>query len=103
MQTTGLDHLLVAGLPLLLEALNLLFARVFQPAQLRFPIATQHNIGTPASHVGCHRYVAGPAGLGNDLGDRKSTRLNSSHVRISYAVFCLKKKTQPRPPPVGSL
>src|SRR5690554_6552448 len=27
-----------------------------------------------------------------DLGDRKSTRLNSSHVRISYAVFCLKKK-----------
>src|SRR6266498_5007980 len=26
-----------------------------------------------------------------DAGDRKSTRLNSSHVRISYAVFCLKK------------
>src|SRR5206468_4585035 len=27
-----------------------------------------------------------------DLGDRKSTRLNSSHDQISYAVFCLKKK-----------
>src|SRR5436305_11835139 len=27
-------------------------------------------------------------------GDRKSTRLNSSHVRISYAVFCLKKKNE---------
>src|SRR5207249_7333375 len=27
--------------------------------------------------------------------DRKSTRLNSSHVSISYAVFCLKKKTHP--------
>src|SRR2546430_3284359 len=27
--------------------------------------------------------------------DRKSTRLNSSHSQISYAVFCLKKKTQP--------
>src|SRR5438067_10558374 len=27
------------------------------------------------------------------LGDRKSTRLNSSHVSISYAVFCLKKKS----------
>src|SRR5690349_23501853 len=27
------------------------------------------------------------------LGDRKSTRLNSSHVEISYAVFCLKKKS----------
>src|SRR3989442_11904300 len=31
--------------------------------------------------------------LAEVLGDRKSTRLNSSHVRISYAVFCLKKKT----------
>src|SRR5256885_6207972 len=29
------------------------------------------------------------------LGDRKSTRLNSSHLVISYAVFCLKKKKQP--------
>src|SRR5690348_18014441 len=29
-----------------------------------------------------------------DVGDRKSTRLNSSHPSISYAVFCLKKKTQ---------
>src|SRR3989442_8103036 len=37
-----------------------------------------------------------PGGTGFDLcgelRDRKSTRLNSSHVRISYAVFCLKKK-----------
>src|SRR5690554_1944864 len=30
------------------------------------------------------------------LVDRKSTRLNSSHVRISYAVFCLKKKKKTR-------
>src|SRR5690349_22610273 len=30
--------------------------------------------------------------------DRKSTRLNSSHVEISYAVFCLKKKRSPPPP-----
>src|SRR5699024_12472409 len=30
--------------------------------------------------------------------DRKSTRLNSSHVSISYAVFCLKKKIIPPPP-----
>src|SRR5256886_4340226 len=29
-------------------------------------------------------------------GDRKSTRLNSSHSQISYAVFCLKKKTDAR-------
>src|SRR5690606_41902150 len=30
--------------------------------------------------------------VGYTLPDRKSTRLNSSHVKISYAVFCLKKK-----------
>src|SRR5690625_7363492 len=30
------------------------------------------------------------------VGDRKSTRLNSSHVAISYAVFCLKKKNNKR-------
>src|SRR5260221_2707345 len=30
--------------------------------------------------------------------DRKSTRLNSSHTVISYAVFCLKKKKPPPPP-----
>src|SRR5256886_13596330 len=30
--------------------------------------------------------------VGGDVGDRKSTRLNSSHSQISYAVFCLKKK-----------
>src|SRR5207249_3887967 len=32
-----------------------------------------------------------------DYPDRKSTRLNSSHVSISYAVFCLKKKKTPSP------
>ena len=34
--------------------------------------------------------------LDNGEIDRKSTRLNSSHVAISYAVFCLKKKTTRR-------
>src|SRR5690606_40673185 len=32
--------------------------------------------------------------------DRKSTRLNSSHVKISYAVFCLKKKKHIHDPPL---
>src|SRR5436305_6347463 len=51
-----------------------------------------------AAHV-VHRGITQDpdvAGVGVDLDladrDRKSTRLNSSHVRISYAVFCLKKK-----------
>src|SRR5436309_10156035 len=38
-----------------------------------------------SEHGGEHQHKTKP-------GDRKSTRLNSSHVKISYAVFCLKKK-----------
>src|SRR5438874_6659343 len=34
------------------------------------------------------------SGVGSAAQDRKSTRLNSSHVEISYAVFCLKKKSK---------
>src|SRR3989442_4641426 len=64
--------------------------------------APQRRAGTRANHA---------ARAGRPLGDlqrklvfeqqsrvvdRKSTRLNSSHVRISYAVFCLKKQTGPR-------
>src|SRR5439155_14818692 len=42
--------------------------------------------------VGLH-YCGRPPGTdGGQPGDRKSTRLNSSHVASSYAVFCLKKK-----------
>src|SRR5436305_9046763 len=39
-------------------------------------------------------FVVELGGIARLLEDRKSTRLNSSHVRISYAVFCLKKKKQ---------
>src|SRR2546430_17415153 len=39
-----------------------------------------------------HRRVASAGGPAPAGGDRKSTRLNSSHSQISYAVFCLKKK-----------
>ena len=39
-------------------------------------------------------WVSGPIRINSFYrGDRKSTRLNSSHLVISYAVFCLKKKT----------
>src|SRR3712207_8869914 len=47
----------------------------------------------PAGGVGPAHRDTGEAGEGSALtGDRKSTRLNSSHANISYAVFCLKKK-----------
>src|SRR5690348_17792000 len=40
-----------------------------------------------------HNVIAADPGMhGSGAGDRKSTRLNSSHPSISYAVFCLKKK-----------
>src|SRR5690606_41885679 len=37
-------------------------------------------------------HLQSKAGIAGVKADRKSTRLNSSHVKISYAVFCLKKK-----------
>src|SRR5690606_40988581 len=40
----------------------------------------------------CVLQAAKPVGEVRSVLDRKSTRLNSSHVKISYAVFCLKKK-----------
>src|SRR2546430_13441746 len=45
---------------------------------------------------GCPRYMAAVI-RGVRVGDRKSTRLNSSHSQISYAVFCLKKKKSTAP------
>src|SRR5207253_11420463 len=48
------------------------------------------QLGEPVAALdGNGRVAVAP---GADSGDRKSTRLNSSHVAISYAVFCLKKK-----------
>src|SRR5256885_4024204 len=45
-------------------------------------------------------FLAGHARDRSDAGDRKSTRLNSSHPVISYAVFCLEQtKTRPRQSP----
>src|SRR5688572_31212546 len=46
------------------------------------------------AHEGGHHTLAAPghACAGLSHADRKSTRLNSSHSQISYAVFCLKKK-----------
>src|SRR2546429_6807139 len=49
----------------------------------------------PAGLGGGTRPDGARPGAGRDRRDRKSTRLNSSHGYISYAVFCLKKKKQP--------
>src|SRR5260221_7302262 len=69
------------------------------PRSTLFPYTTLFR--SPAYQVGLSR-GRGPLprdyghasgrGRGNQARDRKSTRLNSSHTVISYAVFCLKKK-----------
>src|SRR5690349_23493696 len=52
--------------------------------------AQNTRIAASTSAPRCFRTV--PTSFANTTLDRKSTRLNSSHVEISYAVFCLKKK-----------
>src|SRR2546422_5593837 len=51
--------------------------------------AIQAGMGGPKNHL-----VGGSEPQESGIGDRKSTRLNSSHGYISYAVFCLKKKNK---------
>src|SRR5690349_22400507 len=51
------------------------------------PILVRRSVEPAAEPVRLHQ-----DGAPEDRQDRKSTRLNSSHVEISYAVFCLKKK-----------
>src|SRR3712207_8260856 len=59
------------------------------------PVERVDQVGQRAAGVGAGvaSQLAG-RGAGGRLEDRKSTRLNSSHANISYAVFCLKKKKQ---------
>src|SRR5258707_6617617 len=51
----------------------------------------------PRSHSAAIGTTEGGERKPGRLRDRKSTRLNSSHANISYAVFCLKKKKKPVP------
>src|SRR5947207_5690817 len=68
------------------------------PRSTLFPYTTLFR--SPACYVGAEvcrsplRFSAVRTARDAALGDRKSTRLNSSHTVISYAVFCLKKKNR---------
>src|SRR5204863_7987828 len=69
------------------------------PRSTLFPYTTLFRSRTPPGAGACHRQPPARPGHRRPPGrapepdeDRKSTRLNSSHVEISYAVFCLKKK-----------
>src|SRR5437870_6251789 len=72
------------------------------PSATLFPYTTLFRSQRVHTHevdvVAQHHQVAGLERGIQATTDRKSTRLNSSHVAISYAVFCLKKKTDIAPP-----
>src|SRR5256885_5615288 len=60
---------------------------------MNFPIYIS-TMSVSVFHVGAGQFglLTSSMAVGSVTGDRKSTRLNSSHLVISYAVFCLKKK-----------
>src|SRR5690606_41645630 len=72
------------ALPIYYETIRIRIA--FHPQEERFEVANP-AIRRDADWIQDVADVFAP-----DARDRKSTRLNSSHVKISYAVFCLKKK-----------
>src|SRR5215204_5937740 len=67
------------------------------PRSTLFPYTTLFRSTRPHPPPGAHPRAHRPL-PGQGRGDRKSTRLNSSHTVISYAVFCLKKKNRHVPP-----
>src|SRR3712207_7296310 len=82
------------------------------PRSTLFPYTTLFRSGAAAGGLGRAAHARAPAGQARLVGrrlrprgggaaralrDRKSTRLNSSHANISYAVFCLKKKKNTYP------
>src|SRR5437870_10422417 len=62
----------------------------------QFPVRSEAKLGLPdaakSTAKNPERVFMAAAAYNKSISDRKSTRLNSSHVAISYAVFCLKKK-----------
>src|SRR4051812_49482959 len=83
--------------PLLFFSLFLFFFFFFflmirrPPRSTLFPYTTLFRSDRCDGYVGIDR-PGRVVDVGGDRRDRKSTRLNSSHMSISYAVFCLKKK-----------
>src|SRR3712207_8671047 len=76
------------------------------------PICRLRRLPLQGLHAGDGEQGRVPAGADYELGraaaarrrqDRKSTRLNSSHANISYAVFCLKKKRTDCSPHISAL
>src|ERR1039458_7846595 len=78
------------------------------PRSTLFPYTTLFRSSSRASDTATPWWPAWPSWASSNMTDRKSTRLNSSHLGISYAVFCLEKTdnneavdedSSPRQPP----
>src|SRR3712207_7423717 len=65
---------------------------VVAEARPRRELPLRASVGVPDADLGAHAARLAERAHVGDGADRKSTRLNSSHANISYAVFCLKKK-----------
>src|SRR5690625_1202261 len=71
------------------------FARATGSRALAAAVWARYRREVPGANCAAGPFVIIALAAGANVGlDRKSTRLNSSHVAISYAVFCLKKKKE---------
>src|SRR2546430_12261298 len=71
------------------------------PRSTLFPYTTLFRSASPVHSPSARRRAVERGGRNPANRDRKSTRLNSSHSQISYAVFCLKKKKKHHADPVA--
>src|SRR5437762_13922331 len=90
------DNLTRSDCTVLLAFLLFFFLMIRRPPRSTlFPYTTLFRSVDRAADLGlfpCVRGIIAVVGVSDEAIDRKSTRLNSSHRCISYAVFCLKKK-----------
>src|SRR3712207_8315948 len=63
----------------------------FQAALALRPHMVEAQVNLGVARLGLGKFAEAEAAFRTALGDRKSTRLNSSHANISYAAFCLEK------------
>src|SRR2546430_6681259 len=85
------------ALPILVDKIVVGADRILRTGHVTNKIGTL-PIALSAKFYEVPFYVAAPVSTIDMATDRKSTRLNSSHSQISYAVFCLKKKNHIQPP-----
>src|SRR5690606_39514970 len=95
--TKELVQALLAENDIDLESIASIIFTVTGDLDAQFPALAARELGLHQVPLLCAREIDVPGRTTAAPGDRKSTRLNSSHVKISYAVFCLKKKKQSAP------